>query len=80
MYDSAPRNREGEPIEQIVPEAIRTTASASDAARGAARARDRLHSGESPPRGRGPAFVVAATVGALEAVALIVLLAGWGPC
>lgn len=78
MYGSAPTEREGERIEQLVPEAITTTANArvSPTERPGYAGRQTLRSQLRTP---GPARNLA-VVALVEAVALIGLLAGWGLC
>ena len=78
MYGSAPTEHEGERIEQLVPEAITTTANArvTPTVRPGYGGRRTLRTQLRTP---GPARNLAA-VALVEAVALVGLLAGWGPC
>ncbi|MDN5696796.1 MAG: hypothetical protein L0G70_02335 [Rubrobacter sp.] len=69
MYDSRPTQREGEPIRQLVPEAIEATAHTADDGRPGIRGKH-LHSTESTVRTLAALVIV-------EAVVILVLLAGW---
>lgn len=71
MYDSVPRGREGEPIEQIVPEAIRATASRNDDQRRTAHTRGRAGSRADAQRNPNRVFICVAALAAVEAVALL---------
>lgn len=72
LYDSKPKNREGEPIESIVPEAISTTAS---------RHREDTGNGQGTstpwpewlPESR-QAFAMVAALALVEALALFLIL------
>lgn len=71
MYDSRPKEREGEPVEYVVPEAINATASKERQSRGVEQAPTPWP--EWLPEGKG-AFAGAAAVAVVEALLLLLVL------
>lgn len=71
MYDSKPKEREGEPVEYVVPAAISATASKERQSSGVSQASTPWP--EWLPEGKG-AFTAAAAVAVVEALALILII------
>lgn len=69
MYDSSPKQREGEPIRQLVPEAIEATAHTADDGRPGIRVKHLPYTQNT--------VRALATLAVLEAVVIIALLTGW---